>query len=269
MAVTEALPGNCQEMSTSGESWIEYYEQALLNIKVGRAYHARCQRRYIRTAMLVEKHVALSASSNIAEVGPGLLLPMMRLRWQCECTAYGLLRDSWRGDLSRFGITVVGWNANEPLAGTRHSEQHDLVLFCEVIEHLNRWPIEVLRDICSLLRPGGTLILTTVNFVRLANRIRMVTGRSPLINPFEKTLDGSNHVREYTEMELKRYLAKAGFVNPRSFLWSLYPAGIACAMATLCGALFPSVRNYIAIVADKPVRTQEDWCSEARESTEP
>jgi len=239
-------------MSTSNESWLEYHERALLDIKVGREYHARCQRRYLRTATLAEKHVALSAFTSIGEVGPGLLLPMMRLRWQCECTAYGLLRDSWRRDLSRFGITSIYWNANEPLAETLHSEGHDLVLFCEMIEHLNRWPIAVLSDIYRLLRPEGILILTTVNFVRLTNRARMIAGKSPLINPFERTPDGSNHVREYAVKELRQYLAKAGFTVLCSDLWSLHPKGIMGTVADLIGVLFPSTRNYIAIVARKP-----------------
>jgi len=240
-------------MRTEDPSWLEYCDRALLSIEVGREYHARCRERYIRTASLIEKYATLSASSSVAEVGPGLLIAMMRLKWGCECVAYGLLWDSWRRDLSRLGITAVNWDANEPLAEGYGSERYDLVLFCEVIEHLNRWPVEVLGDIYRLLRPGGTLILTTVNFVRLTNRIRMMTGRSPLVNPFEKTQDGSNHIREYTVQELDRYLTKAGFEDLQSELWSFYRAGITGAVARLSGTLIPSVRNYIAIVANKPV----------------
>jgi hypothetical protein len=201
---------------------------------------------------LAERHITLSASSSVAEIGPGLLLPMLRLRRQCECTAYGLLLDSWRQDLAGLGIATFEWDANEPLFSSLHCRQHDLVLFCEVIEHLNRWPIEVLRDVYDLLAPGGKLILTTVNFVRGTNRLRMLVGKSPLINPFERNPDGTNHIREYTVQELEQYLGKAGFFNLHSRYWSLYPPGIAGTMASLCGALVPSTSSHIVVVAEKP-----------------
>jgi len=238
-------------MKATVREWSNLFDWAHSHIKTGYKYHTRCKERYIKTAMLVEDYVDLSPSSSVAEVGVGLLLPMICEKWQCTGTAYGLLSDSWYADLSLLGLSAVYWDANEQLADDLRREQHDLVLCCEVIEHLNRWPLDVLSDLHSLLRPGGVLLLTTVNFVRLSNRIRMLFGKSPLINPFEKTPDGSNHIREYTVGELKRYLTKSGFICVVSKLWSIYPPGATATVARLCGLLAPSVRSHIAIVARK------------------
>lgn len=58
------------------------------------------------------------------------------------------------------GVEWVQQDLNEPL--TKYTEQFDVVISSEVIEHLEN-PRFTVRELARLLRPGGTLIVTTPN----------------------------------------------------------------------------------------------------------
>jgi SAM-dependent methyltransferase len=86
----------------------------------------------------------------------------------------------------------------------------DVVLFCEIIEHLPADPIHALCEIGRVLRPGGTMVLTTPNANRLDNLLRISRGD----NVYEQ-LSGygtyGRHNREYTVDELRLLLQEVGF----------------------------------------------------------
>ena len=79
--------------------------------------------------------------------------------------------------------------------------QHDVVVFCEVIEHLHVAPAPVLRYLGSALRPGGHLILQTPNATALPKRLRMLLGRNPY-DPIREEAGNPGHFHEYTVREL-------------------------------------------------------------------
>jgi SAM-dependent methyltransferase len=91
-----------------------------------------------------------------------------------------------------------------------------VVLFCEILEHLPVDPIHTLAEIHRVLRPAGTLILTTPNAARLDNLYRVMDGS----NMYE-TLSGygvyGRHNREYTVSELNELLDSSNFVVDRIF----------------------------------------------------
>lgn len=87
----------------------------------------------------------------------------------------------------------------------------DLVLCCEILEHLPNDPVHMLAEIHRILaQPAGTLLLTTPNATRLTNLTRILRGE----NPYEE-LSGygtyGRHNREYTVDELRRLLEGCGF----------------------------------------------------------
>jgi SAM-dependent methyltransferase len=229
-------------------------DAAIDSLTTTRAYHQRSRDRYVRTVRLVLEQIDDRREMRIAEIGPGPIVVALRRMFQCETTAIGLLKGRWRSELEQEGIGTVIWDLTEPLPPEDHEGSYDVVVLCEVIEHLNRWPIEVLTDVKKLLKSNGLLVLSTVNMVRLVNRLRVMGGQSPLRNPFERTEDGINHVREYTLAEMTYYLERAGFVPIKAERWSCYESSVTGKLARCIGALFPNMANYFAIVARKDER---------------
>jgi len=92
------------------------------------------------------------------------------------------------------------------------SGSFDGVLFCEVIEHLAENPVFTLSEIHRVLRPGGWLLVSTPNAVRVGHLMRFALGG----NPFDQyhlgsPLRGSRHSREYTLDDLRALIGGCGF----------------------------------------------------------
>jgi len=131
-----------------------------------------------------------------------------------------LLRESIPGAT----VNTLGWQDHRfPLrGGERHVqhdlndgsppalEPHDVVVCCEVIEHLHVSPVPVLRLLASALRPGGHLILQTPNATAFPKRLRMALGRNPY-DPIRDEVDNPGHFHEYTVRELLAAVEAAGF----------------------------------------------------------
>lgn len=75
----------------------------------------------------------------------------------------------------------------------------DLIACCQVIEHLWDLP-RFLRECRRVLRPGGTLIVTTPNRVTFSPGLQR--GQKP-VNPF--------HVEEFDSLQVAQLLRAAGF----------------------------------------------------------
>lgn len=126
----------------------------------------------------------------------------------------------------RFGDTTVntlGWLDHRfPLRGGEQHieldlnsgdhpelEPHDVVICCEVIEHLHVPAAPVLRFLATGLAPGGHVILQTPNATALPKRIRMVLGRNPY-EPIRDEAGNPGHFHEYTVPELRAAVEDAG-----------------------------------------------------------
>lgn len=76
----------------------------------------------------------------------------------------------------------------------------DVVLCCEILEHLILNPFNIFKEIHNILKPGGKLILTTPNAIRLTNVAAMLAGQN-IFDIFHPVIHG-RHNREYEVEEL-------------------------------------------------------------------
>ncbi|HEV2914298.1 MAG TPA: glycosyltransferase [Pyrinomonadaceae bacterium] len=86
----------------------------------------------------------------------------------------------------------------------------DVVLFCEIIEHLLYDPVHALLEIRRVLKPGGHLILTTPNVARLDNVGKLIAGEN-VYDPYSGYGPYGRHNREYTTQDVFQLLSANGF----------------------------------------------------------
>ncbi len=95
-------------------------------------------------------------------------------------------------------------------------DSFDVVLFCEMLEHMLMDPMATLRQIHRVLKPGGVMVLTTPNMTRLNNVMAVVNGAN-IYDPYSGFGPYGRHNREYIRHELHLLLEFAGFEVEHSF----------------------------------------------------
>lgn len=89
---------------------------------------------------------------------------------------------------------------------------YDLIVFAEVLEHLDVHPVELVEALMGRLKPNGYLYLTTPNFFRRENlrKIARLEHPQPWFPPREGNWDAHHHHREYAPRELIQITREAG-----------------------------------------------------------
>jgi len=122
-----------------------------------------------------------------------------------------------REALSACGIPFKIWDVAKPL----QAPQADVVLFTEVLEHLDINPEGPLRNIWNILKPGGLLVLSTPRFEDDRNHTGFEVREHYSLLPKER--DGKpedRHHHLYSEAQLRELLDSTGFaVGSKRLLW--------------------------------------------------
>ena len=84
---------------------------------------------------------------------------------------------------------------------------YDVVVADDVLQHLVR-PDRLLREINSVLRPGGQVLIRVPNGVHWYVRLRFASGR---FDYDRRGLLDADHLRFFTRRSLRRLLARAGY----------------------------------------------------------
>lgn len=122
---------------------------------------------------------------------------------------------AYSGLLSARGVRIEPWLIGRDDCPFDDASA-DVVIFAEVLEHLKVAPGRVLHEVSRLVRPEGTLILTTPNIARAENIERLRRGEN-ILDPFREdaprdrdVTDYVSHIREYTVGEAIQLVEDSG-----------------------------------------------------------
>lgn len=139
-----------------------------------------------------------------------------------------------------------------------NQNKYDVVMLCEVLEHLRTNPLETLSNISNLIHADGILYLTTPNGLSVRGIRRLLKGRtgpSP-VREYSKiaAIGHMGHVREYSSKEVREMLTHSGFEivqmkkNPHWNSFNHKPGPLNKLMF-LIDRVIPSVRWNIVVIA--------------------
>lgn len=90
----------------------------------------------------------------------------------------------------------------------------DIILLCEVIEHLRASPDEVFSDLMKILAPGGVLVVSTPNAMSARTLLQLAIGRKAdfVYKKRQRKFHDEHHahVREFTTTEIRDALVSSG-----------------------------------------------------------
>lgn len=102
----------------------------------------------------------------------------------------------------------------------------DLVVCCEIIEHLTYDPMNMLLEAWRILRPGGQLLVTTPNATSYRALEWMVDGLPPNVDPFYRKLPYNRHNRELSPRQVQTLVKSAGFEEQESGTITFKPRNV-------------------------------------------
>jgi len=154
------------------------------------------------------------------------------------------------------------------------SNSFDVVIICEVIEHLNFNPLLVLKEINRILKKGGCIYIGMPNQAYILNRIKLLVGKSihNKIDDYFSRFDRSCnmivglHWREYTLVETVELIEKMGFNSVNGYYYydqNISLNGIKKILFKLL-CMIPSFRPFQVVIARKIAEPDYDfWLTDA------
>lgn len=180
-------------------------------------YHKNHARRMARTLQILLENCS---SGRLLEVGTSHLIPIalseLNKDFIVTVTDFDLTKDrQGRMQCSLSGksaeVDVLRLNIeNEPIPVLDNT--FDIVLLCEVVEHMEVDPMFMISEINRVLKDNGTLIITTPNSTSTRSVHKILSGIEPYFY-MQYRHDGSlyRHNYEYSLPTLKAVLKSAGF----------------------------------------------------------
>ncbi len=181
------------------------------------SYHKGHERRIARTLQVL---IDQQPSGKLLELGTGAVVPLALKNLipdlEVHVTDFHLdlpSVDDIYLELCGDSITVPGYRVNlEETPLPIPDETFDVVLCCEVIEHMDVDPMFMLSEVNRVLKPGGTLLVTTPNAVSTWAITKILRGVEPYFY-MQYQVNGSpyRHNYEYSIHSLVAVLKAAGF----------------------------------------------------------
>lgn len=167
---------------------------------------------------------------------------------------------------SRFGVRTQGVRLQD-FRLPFDDESFDVLIMCEVLEHLNFNPLPLLKEINRVLAPGGIFYLSLPNYANIRNRVKVIKGQAPGIGVpsfYEQLRPGAQtivygHWREYTAPEVRAMLEPLGFRIEQQYYFGLSElqqgGGIKKRLARAVYRRFPALKENQTTIAVREKRT--------------
>jgi 2-polyprenyl-6-hydroxyphenyl methylase/3-demethylubiquinone-9 3-methyltransferase len=156
------------------------------------------------------------------------------------------------------GVNLLGYSdlAAPSAFSALADNSADVVLFCEVLEHITFNPVAFWGEVYRVMKPGATLVVTTPNFYRLRGKawrwLRFLGGHGSgaSVGEILATPTHGTHWKEYSRREVREYFAmlsldfavtRADYARHNWGGPSRYPAGTQVIRAI--EALLPPLRQ--------------------------
>jgi SAM-dependent methyltransferase len=167
---------------------------------------------------------------------------------------------------SRHGITTASVRLEDFILPFS-DEVFDVVIMCEVLEHLNFNPLPLLKEINRIGKPNSTFYLSLPNGANIYNRRAVVRGRGigidvnghfEQLNPRSSVI-ANGHWKEYTGSEVRQMLEPLGFRIAKQYYFSLgetQPArSLRKKLARIIYERFPALKENQTTIAIREKRT--------------
>lgn len=217
-------------------------------------YYREHRTRYRKTLGGLAK-LPLPRPARLLEIGGGQIALLSRDLFGDECVV-GDLSEKYAESVTRHGLGFVKCDLLYDDISERNA--FDVVVLCEVVEHLPVPLHLVLEKVRQWIKPGGYLFITTPNLYRLRNLVRLAAGAKVFgMLYYPEPGHGIGHPFEYSMPHLGWHLRKAGYEDVNMELVQLISTGanpVSKVLRFLAKplALRPLWRDCIVATARKP-----------------
>jgi SAM-dependent methyltransferase len=200
---------------------------------------------------IVEKH--LEPDARVLEYGAiPLVMTAALAALDYDVRAVDIAPERFATAIGSFGLEVTKCDVETEMVPFA-AESFDAVLFNELFEHLRIHPPFTLREVHRVLKPGGSLLLSTPNlrsFRGLRNLLFRNQGHAVSAGVYEQyekleSLGHMGHVREYTTREVSDFLTRTGFRVDKV----VFRGGHGRGAVGLAERLVPSLRPFFTLIA--------------------
>ncbi len=191
----------------------------------GDSYHKVHKARLARTAHIVSDLVAEAGEGcKVLELGTSGFLPVTLKSLfpsvAIDVTEYEKSEDSNEVSVKQKDVGIADKTVTVTTFGLDleygtlpvDNETYDIVICCEVLEHMEIDPMFMLAEVNRVLKTGGKLMLTTPNILSSRAITKMVQGYEPyFFMQYHKSREYNRHNYEYSAKGLWAILKCAGF----------------------------------------------------------
>jgi SAM-dependent methyltransferase len=231
-------------------------------------YTCKMRQGYVRTVCGIL--AAQPPPAKLLEIGPYLgivALTLAKFGYEVSTLDLPVFANNprLRSVLHRHGIDTVGLDLCSLSPFPYSDDAFDMIVMCEVLEHLNANPYPMIVECNRVLQQEGQLYIATPNATRLHNRLQMLFGASihEPVRFFRNQLDPDGtqsnviagfHWREYTSLELQDLVSDLGFtVEHHTYIAepTVRQTALKIAILPTLYRVFPSLSSRQVVIARK------------------